>query len=131
MNTSMYLDALKARLNLPSDYAAAKRLGVSQQRISNYRSGRQQMDDDLIPKVAELLEVDPAIVAFDIYAARATSGFARELFGRLAEIARDANSTGPAIAADPQSPALESSGGSSGTRTQDQRIKSPMLYRLS
>lgn len=93
MNSSMYLDALRARLNLPSDYATAKRLGISTQRVSNYRTGKQDMAEDLIPKVADLLGVDPVVVYADIAAARATTAFSRMAMTRLAELARASAAT--------------------------------------
>ncbi len=104
MNSADYLDALRVRLNLPSDYALAARLGESKTRLSNYRTGKQQMSDDLIPKVAQLLSIDPLVVAADVYASRATSGFARELFERFGQLARTASAAGPALAASPVKP---------------------------
>ena len=43
MKTVEYLDAIKAKLLLPSDYAIAKTLGVTYQSIQAYRSGRSAM----------------------------------------------------------------------------------------
>ncbi|WP_255992048.1 hypothetical protein [Chitinolyticbacter albus] len=40
-----YLDAAKAALGIESDYALAKRVGVSHGAISNYRAGFSKMDD--------------------------------------------------------------------------------------
>lgn len=69
--TTEFLDKAKERLNLPSDYALAKALGVSHSCLSNYRSGRSHLDDEKALKVAELLEVDPAIVVSAAHAERA------------------------------------------------------------
>jgi transcriptional regulator with XRE-family HTH domain len=53
------LDAVKSRLGLSSDYAAAKALGVTRQRVSAWRNGRQTFEDEVCLRVAEILEVDP------------------------------------------------------------------------
>ena len=83
-----YLDALKERLNVQSDYAVAKQLQVHPNRISNYRCGRSNFDSDLVPKVAELLGISPLIIFADMGGARAKDDFERECFKELAELAR-------------------------------------------
>lgn len=57
--TVQYLDALKARLGLPSDYAAAQVLGVTRAAVSKYRLGRSVFDERVAINVAELLSLDP------------------------------------------------------------------------
>jgi hypothetical protein len=57
--TVQYLDALKARFDLPSDYAAAKYLGVTRAAVSRYRSGHGVFDEKVAIRVAELLSLDP------------------------------------------------------------------------
>ncbi|KVA74089.1 hypothetical protein WM36_17230 [Burkholderia ubonensis] len=57
--TSEWLDAVKARLDLPSDYALAKALDVSRQAISLWRNGHQPLPDEACLKVAEMLDVNP------------------------------------------------------------------------
>lgn len=57
--TVEYLDAIKARHGLPSDYAIAKRLGLTTQAISRYRHGLSYFDDDACIRVAEALEINP------------------------------------------------------------------------
>ncbi|ADJ63855.1 phage protein [Herbaspirillum seropedicae SmR1] len=59
MNTLEYLDEAKNRLGLPSDYALAKALKVSQPTISGYRAGRSRIDDDVALKLANLIGRDP------------------------------------------------------------------------
>ena len=71
MNTIFYLDAVRKRLDLPSDYALAKRLGITQQAVSNYRVGRSKMDDDTALAIAEILEVNPLAVIAAANAERA------------------------------------------------------------
>lgn len=57
--TVEYLDALKKRLDLPSDYAAAKVLGVTRQAVSKYRNGISVFDENTAIRAAELLGLDP------------------------------------------------------------------------
>lgn len=71
MNTLEYLDAAKKRLGIDSDYALAKALKVRTSTISNYRSRRSEMDDEIAAKVAGLLEVHPGLVILDIRRERA------------------------------------------------------------
>ncbi|MEX4004887.1 hypothetical protein AB4Y38_39210 [Paraburkholderia sp. EG285A] len=63
--TVEYLDAVKSRLNLPSDYAAAKALNVTRAAVSKYRLGHASFDDTTSLRVAEILEIQP----FEVIAA--------------------------------------------------------------
>lgn len=63
--TVEYLDEVKARLDLPSDYAAAKVLQVTPSAISKYRLGRAHFDDTTCLRVAEILGIAP----FEVIAA--------------------------------------------------------------
>ena len=71
MNTLEYMAACKERLGITSDYALAKKLGLSQTGISNYRTGRSRMDDDVALRVAEILGIDPIVVIAHANAERA------------------------------------------------------------
>lgn len=71
MGTCDYLDALRTRLGLTSDYALAKQLGVTHSALSNYRRGRSAFSDDMTLKVADLLERPRAEVYLTIQAERA------------------------------------------------------------
>lgn len=62
MKTVDFLDQLKASYGLTSDYQLAKKLVISQSSITNYRSGRNFMDNDLCVRVSELLDLDPLFV---------------------------------------------------------------------
>lgn len=63
--TIEFLDAVKEKLGIDSDYALAKRLGFSLSGMSNYRTGRRILDDDAALAVATALEVHP----FEVIAA--------------------------------------------------------------
>ena len=66
-----FLDEIKARNNGLSDYAIAKRLGVTRSCISFYRTGRSCFDDETAEKVAEELGVNPVYVMACAHAERA------------------------------------------------------------
>lgn len=57
--TTELIDQYKARLKIPSDYAAAKALGVSQSAMSNYRNSVSHADDRVCIVLAEALDLDP------------------------------------------------------------------------
>lgn len=92
MNTSnSYLDAVKTKLGLVSDYQLAKFLGCGHARISNYRSGYSKFDDEMAVKAASILEIDPMIVIAAVNAERAkneeTKAIWKALFERLGGVA--------------------------------------------
>ncbi|WP_016957959.1 hypothetical protein [Catenovulum agarivorans] len=73
MNVSIELiEQLKAAYNLPSDYAASKKICVKPNSVSNWRHERSSMDDEIAINVAELLELDPLKVLASLHAERAT-----------------------------------------------------------
>lgn len=57
--TIEYLDAVRKQLDLPSDYAAAKALGVTRSAVSKYRNALSVFDESTAARVAELLGLDP------------------------------------------------------------------------
>lgn len=59
--TQDFLDALKIRLNLRSDYALGKHMGVTSMTMSRWRAGGAFSDDNAI-RVADLLEIPRAYV---------------------------------------------------------------------
>lgn len=71
MQTNDFLDALKDRYNIGSDYALAKFLGINPNNVSNYRRGVSCLDNDRAMKVAELLDMPPGYVLASIEAERA------------------------------------------------------------
>lgn len=83
MNTLEFLDAVKKRYSLPSDYALAKRLGVAPQNISSYRSGRRIIDDDMALQVALELKVNPLAVIATANAERAKTPEQRALWEKF------------------------------------------------
>jgi hypothetical protein len=69
--TIEFLDAVKEKLGLSSDYALAKRLGFSLSSVSSYRTGRRVLDDDAALTVALALETHPFNVIAAVNAERA------------------------------------------------------------
>ncbi|MDN7873833.1 MULTISPECIES: helix-turn-helix domain-containing protein [Burkholderia cepacia complex] len=83
--TIEWLDAVKARLDLPSDYAAAKVLGVTRQRVSAWRNGRQTFEDEVCLQVAEILGIDPFEVLANVKIERSTDEARRAVWTRALE----------------------------------------------
>lgn len=83
--TQKWLDAARAARGFTSDYQLAKALGVTTQRISNYRGVEQRgMDDDLAVKVAELAEAPAARVLAELRAEKSTSDATRAVWLQVA-----------------------------------------------
>ncbi|PCI54400.1 MAG: Cro/Cl family transcriptional regulator [Gammaproteobacteria bacterium] len=57
--TTELLDMLKAMYDLPSDYAIAKKIGLTRGAISSLRLNKSFFSDSNAFNVAELLELDP------------------------------------------------------------------------
>lgn len=56
--TVEYLDAVKVKLDLPSDYALAKVLGLTHTSIIAYRNGRSALGIETSMKIGEILKLD-------------------------------------------------------------------------
>jgi len=83
--TTDYLDALKTRLGVSSDYQLSKVMKVRQSLISNYRTGRSHFDDAMAIEVAKTLEVDPGEVLAAMQAERTKCPAAKKAWQRLSE----------------------------------------------
>lgn len=62
MSIIFLIEKLKTAYNLPSDYAAAKKLGITKQSISKIRNNDSTFDDKTSFTIAELLNMNPAQV---------------------------------------------------------------------
>jgi transcriptional regulator with XRE-family HTH domain len=78
MNTIEFLDRLRARRGLTSDYQVAKALGVSHTRVSNWRTGRNTFDDGVALLIAAELAMLPGYVLACMKAERAKRPHVRE-----------------------------------------------------
>jgi hypothetical protein len=70
MNTPEYLDAVRKKLGLPSDYALQKPLGLSKSQLSRYRTGLDSFSDAVALQIAEILDIPPAKVLLDCHIER-------------------------------------------------------------
>lgn len=66
MKPTAYLDAVKAELKLPSDYALGKALELPSKSIPAIRSGERAMPLDVAFRIAITLNLDPAQVVADL-----------------------------------------------------------------
>jgi anti-sigma-K factor RskA len=66
MKPSAYLDAVKAQLEIESDYALAKRMEVTRGQILAMRNGSRPIPLAVAFKVAITLQLDPAEVIADL-----------------------------------------------------------------
>ena len=69
-NTCEFLDAIKAKNSLTSDYQLAKLLGCTPSAIGNYRHGKSMLSDEYALKVADLLGLEGGYVLACIAAER-------------------------------------------------------------
>jgi DNA-binding XRE family transcriptional regulator len=58
MKTTYFLDEVRRKLDLPSDYAIAKVLGVTRESVSQLRNGKTSMGIETSMKVGEILQID-------------------------------------------------------------------------
>lgn len=86
--TNQLLDRIKEKHGLQSDYALAKMIGMSRERISRYRNTNGELGDDAALKVAELLGLDPAYVLACMNHQRTKSEAARAVWERLADFVK-------------------------------------------
>lgn len=80
-----YLEALKIKLGVTSDYALAPKLGLTRQMISLYRLKREYFGDAICLEVARLLGLDPAIVLSSVHAERAKTDSEKSAWLKLFE----------------------------------------------
>lgn len=84
MGTIEFLDRVRQAHSISSDYALAKRLDLTPQQISKYRSKKDHMGDETAARVAELLALDPGFVVATIHAERARTEAGRALWQGIA-----------------------------------------------
>ena len=82
--TNEYLDEVKTKHSLRSDYALAIKLGTGTSLIVNYRKNNGHFSDTMAVKVAELLGIDPAEVLASANAERSKCPAAKSAWERMA-----------------------------------------------
>ena len=80
--TIQYLDAVKARLGIESDYGVAKALGITRAAVSRYRTGVGTFDDEVAMTVAEILKINPLEIIVASRAERAKNDVQRKKWER-------------------------------------------------
>lgn len=70
MKTIDYMNQVKRRLEIESNYALAKALGITQQAVGAMMSGKTTMGDATALKVADILKIQRALVLADVHAER-------------------------------------------------------------
>lgn len=73
------LNRVKAAYSLPSDYALAKKIGISKQAVSRYMKNGAVMDDKVAFTVSELLNLNPAQVVACMHVERAQNAHDEKL----------------------------------------------------
>lgn len=88
MNTNDFLDAVKARHGLTSDYQLGKKMNWTSSRIANYRMGRSGMDEAACLEIAEALGMNALEVVAEINAEKAKEKGVQEFWRQVAKSAR-------------------------------------------
>lgn len=91
MKIEEYLNEVKQRLNISSDYELAKRLEIYGSGLSEMRKGNRTVPLDVAYKIAIALDLDPAYVVADLHAQREKNakrkGFWRDFLSRAVNLA--------------------------------------------
>jgi transcriptional regulator with XRE-family HTH domain len=85
MTSQEYLDAVRVKLGLTSDYGLAKALGVTRQAASRWSNGKNGFDDTTAERVAAILGINPAFVILDIHKERAQNASTRRIWDDIQE----------------------------------------------
>jgi hypothetical protein len=90
MNSTQFLDAVRARHSIPSDRKLSVFLAIDQPRVSAVRNGRRRLDPDMCMAVAKALDLPPEHVFASVAAERAKHTEHRRVWERLAKMAKSA-----------------------------------------
>lgn len=85
MDTNEYLNEVKARHGVTSDYKLAQLLEITRSRLSGYRTTNRNMDDLLCLRVEKLLDLPAGSVLLDIHAQRSKCPESKTLFQKLSK----------------------------------------------
>lgn len=75
-----YLDLIKTKYDIKSDYALARFLGISKQRITTYRQGRSSFNTEFSIIVAKFLAVDPLEIIAAMNAVREKNSLSKSFW---------------------------------------------------
>lgn len=85
LSTRDLLSAVKAAQGLPSNYALARFLKVTDVTVANWHHGRTCPDDEMGAKLAALAGLDEGFVVASMHAERAQNEGARQVWQRIAQ----------------------------------------------
>jgi len=88
VNSAKFLDAIKKKHGIQTDYRLGRILEISQSRISSYRTGRREFDEDTCVLVAIELGEPVEYVMDEIQAVRAMRSKHTAAWRCLARLAR-------------------------------------------
>lgn len=83
--TVEFLNAIKDKHGIQSNYALARKLGQTDTSIARWAHGKGSFSDETCLHVADLLEIDPAYVVACIHAERAKHEAERNVWERIAK----------------------------------------------
>lgn len=89
-----FLDSVKARAHIESDYRLSKVLGITASVLSGYRHSVSLPNEIIIEKLCALSGDDPDLIAAQVAALRAPAGPARALWLRVSSRMSGAASAG-------------------------------------
>ena len=87
MNSADFLDALKEKYGIKTDYRLSRILKISPSRISMYRTSQREFDEDTCKLVAIELDETVEFLLAEIHAVRATRTNHEAAWRRLARLA--------------------------------------------
>lgn len=86
--TNRYLDAVKVALDITSDNKLAAYLGVSRQRLTQYRRGDNDLSDERCLDFACILKIQPENILLEIQAERAAKAGKSDVSAVFASVLR-------------------------------------------
>lgn len=84
--TADFIEALKAKHGLKSNYAVAKFLNQTDTAVARWSKGSVTFSDEMAMHMAELLDFDPAYVVACVHAERAKTEAEKKLWERISNI---------------------------------------------
>lgn len=79
-----FLDSVKKKANIESDYRLAKVIGVTHSAVTNYRTGRTLPNERVIEQLCALSGDDACLITAEIQAARANNEPAKRMWQMIA-----------------------------------------------
>ena len=80
-----FLNAVKSKYDLKSNYALAKKMGQTDTDVARWMKGKNTLGDEAAICVADLLDMDPAYVVTCVHAERAKTERERNVWFNIAE----------------------------------------------